>query len=220
MEFTSHYDPAKKKIISGDPVAPLKNTGVKTTKTGTLVRFKPDKRVFETVEFNLETIAKRLRELAFLNRGLTIKLTDLRDDDKFYSKTFKYDGGIIDYVLYLNESKTKLYDLPVYGKAEKDGIVVEFAMQHTDSYVESVFSFVNNIPTPEGGTHEIGFKTALTKVLNDFAKSNNYVKEKDSPLIGKPNSATPKRNRQSKPPLPSSWIFSSKTRRTKRFSTQ
>ena len=184
MEFTSHYDPAKKKIISGDPVAPLKNTGVKTTKTGTLVRFKPDKRVFETVEFNLETIAKRLRELAFLNRGLTIKLTDLRDDDKFYSKTFKYDGGIIDYVLYLNESKTKLYDLPVYGKAEKDGIVVEFAMQHTDSYVESVFSFVNNIPTPEGGTHEIGFKTALTKVLNDFAKSNNYVKEKDSPLIG------------------------------------
>ena len=184
MEFTSHYDPAKKKIISGDPVAPLKNTGVKTSKTGTLVRFKPDKRVFETVEFNLETIAKRLRELAFLNRGLTIKLTDLRDDDKFYSKTFKYDGGIIDYVLYLNESKTKLYDQPVYGKAEKDGILVEFALQHTDSYTESVFSFVNNIPTPEGGTHEVGFKTALTKVLNDFARSNNYVKEKDAPLIG------------------------------------
>ena len=184
MEFTSHYDPAKKKIISGDPVAPLKNTGVKTTKTGTLVRFKPDKRVFETVEFNLETIAKRLRELAFLNRGLTIKLTDLRDDDKFYSKTFKYDGGIIDYVLYLNESKTKLYDLPVYGKAEKDGILVEFAIQHTDGYTESVFSFVNNIPTPEGGTHEVGFKSALTKVLNDYAKNNNYVKDKDAPLIG------------------------------------
>ncbi len=184
MEFTSHYDASKKKIISGDPVAPLKNTGVKTNKTGTLVRFKPDKRVFETVEFNLETIAKRLRELAFLNRGLTIKLTDLRDDDKFYSKTFKYDGGIIDYVLYLNESKAKMYDLPVYGKAEKDGIVVEFAMQHTDGYAESVFSFVNNIPTPEGGTHEVGFKTALTKVLNDYAKTNNYVKEKDPPLIG------------------------------------
>ena len=184
MEFTSHYDASKKKIISGDPVAPLKNTGVKTNKTGTLVRFKPDKRVFETVEFSLETIAKRLRELAFLNRGLTIKLTDLRDDDKFYSKTFKYDGGIIDYVLYLNESKAKMYDLPVYGKAEKDGIVVEFAMQHTDGYAESVFSFVNNIPTPEGGTHEVGFKTALTKVLNDYAKTNNYVKEKDPPLIG------------------------------------
>ena len=184
MEFTSHYDPVKKKIISGDPVAPLKNTGIKTDKTGTLVRFKPDKRVFETVEFNLETIAKRLRELAFLNRGLSIKLTDLRDDDKFYSKTFKYDGGIIDYVLYLNEGKTKCYDVPVYGKAEKDGILVEFAIQHTDGYTESVFSFVNNIPTPEGGTHEVGFKSAITKVLNDYAKSNNYVKDKDAPLIG------------------------------------
>ncbi|MBE5742087.1 MAG: DNA topoisomerase IV subunit B, partial [Clostridiales bacterium] len=184
MEFHSYYDETKKKVISGEPVAPLVNTRKKTDKKGTYVRFKPDAKVFETVEFSLETIAKRLRELAFLNRGLTIKLSDLRDDEKFYNKTFKYDGGLIDYVLYLNESKTKLFDLPVYAKAEKDGISVEFAIQHTDAYTESIFSFVNNIPTPEGGMHEIGFKSAVTRILNDFAKSNNYVKDKDLALQG------------------------------------
>ena len=171
-------------MISGEPEAPLEKTKIKTDKHGTFVRFKPDKEVFETVEFSLETIAKRLRELAFLNKGITIKLTDLRDDEKFYSKTFKYDGGLIDYVLYLNEGKTKLYDLPVYAKTEKDGILIEFAIQHTDSYTESVFSFVNNIPTPEGGTHEIGFKSGVTKILNDYAKSNNLVKEKDVVFTG------------------------------------
>ena len=179
MRFHSYYDKTRKKMISGEPVAPLEKTKIKTDKHGTFVRFKPDKEVFETVEFSLETIAKRLRELAFLNKGITIKLTDLRDDEKFYSKTFKYDGGLIDYVLYLNEGKTKLYDLPVYAKTEKDGILIEFAIQHTDSYTESVFSFVNNIPTPEGGTHEVGFKSGVTKILNDYAKSNNLVKEKD-----------------------------------------
>ena len=165
-------------------VEPLQNTRIKTDKHGTFVRFKPDKDVFETVEFSLETIAKRLRELAFLNKGISIKLTDLRDDDKFYSKTFKYDGGLVDYVLYLNEGKVKLYDLPVYAKTEKDGILIEFAIQHTDSYTESVFSFVNNIPTPEGGTHEVGFKSGVTKILNDYAKSNNLVKDKDVVFTG------------------------------------
>ena len=97
MRFHSYYDPSRKKVISGEPVAPLEKTKIKTDKHGTFVRFKPDAKVFETVEFNLETIAKRLRELAFLNKGITIKLTDLRDDDKFYSKTFKYDGGLVDY---------------------------------------------------------------------------------------------------------------------------
>lgn len=184
MEFHSYYSEEKKKVISGEPIAPLKNTRKKTDKQGTYVRFKPDARVFETVTFSLETIAKRLRELAFLNRGLSIKLTDLRDDEKFYSKTFKYDGGLIDYVLYLDEGKTKLYDLPIYAKAEKDGIAVEFAIQHTDGYTESIFSFVNNIPTPEGGTHEVGFKSAVTRILNDFAKSNNLVKDKDLALQG------------------------------------
>ena len=184
MRFHSHFDKTRKKMISGEPEAPLEKTKIKTDKHGTFVRFKPDKEVFETVEFSLETIAKRLRELAFLNKGITIKLTDLRDDEKFYSKTFKYDGGLIDYVLYLNEGKTKLYDLPVYAKTEKDGILIEFAIQHTDSYTESVFSFVNNIPTPEGGTHEIGFKSGVTKILNDYAKSNNLVKEKDVVFTG------------------------------------
>ena len=184
MRFHSYFDKTRKKMISGEPEAPLEKTKIKTDKHGTFVRFKPDKEVFETVEFSLETIAKRLRELAFLNKGITIKLTDLRDDEKFYSKTFKYDGGLIDYVLYLNEGKNKLYDLPVYAKTEKDGILIEFAIQHTDSYTESVFSFVNNIPTPEGGTHEIGFKSGVTKILNDYAKSNNLVKEKDVVFTG------------------------------------
>ena len=184
MEFHSYYNEEKKKIMSGEPVGPMKNTRKKTDKQGTYVRFKPDARVFETVNFSQETISKRLRELAFLNRGLTIKFTDLRDDEKFYSKTYKYDGGLIDYVLYLDEGKNKLYDLPVYAKAEKDGIAVEFAIQHTDGYTESIFSFVNNIPTPEGGTHEVGFKSAVTRILNDFAKSNNLVKDKDVALQG------------------------------------
>ena len=184
MRFHSYYDKTRKKTISGEPEAPLQNTRIKTDKHGTFVRFKPDKDVFETVEFSLETIAKRLRELAFLNKGITIKLTDLRDDEKFYNKTFKYDGGLVDYVLYLNEGKTKLYDLPVYAKTEKDGILIEFAIQHTDSYTESVFSFVNNIPTPEGGTHEVGFKSGVTKILNDYAKANNLVKEKDIVFTG------------------------------------
>ncbi len=184
MEFHSYYDPKKKKIISGAPVGPLEDTKQKTDKHGTFIRFKPDPKVFETVEFNLETIAKRLRELAFLNKGLSIHLVDLRDDNKFYNKTFKYDGGIVDYVLYLNEGKQNLYPLPVYAKTERDGILIEFAIQHTDSFTESVFSFVNNIPTPEGGTHEVGFKSGITKVLNEFAKSNNYIKEKDLSFQG------------------------------------
>ena len=184
MRFHSYYDKTRKKMISGEPEEPLQNTRIKTDKHGTFVRFKPDKDVFETVEFSLETIAKRLRELAFLNKGISIKLTDLRDDEKFYSKTFKYDGGLVDYVLYLNEGKMKLYDLPVYAKTEKDGILIEFAIQHTDSYTESVFSFVNNIPTPEGGTHEVGFKSGVTKILNDYAKSNNLVKDKDVVFTG------------------------------------
>ncbi len=178
MEFRSYYDAQKKKMISGEPVAPLIDTKQKTDKHGTFVRFKPDAKVFETVEFSLETIAKRLKELAFLNKGLTIKLTDLRDDDKFYSKTFKYDGGLVDYVLYLNEGKQKMFDPPIYAKTEKDGILIEFAIQHTDSYTESIFSFVNNIPTPEGGTHEVGFKSAVTKVMNAYASGSSLVKDK------------------------------------------
>jgi len=184
MEFKSYFDKAKNKWISGAPVSPLTDTKQKTDKKGTFIRFKPDKNVFETVEFNLDTIVKRLRELAFLNKGLEIHLVDMRDDEKFYNKSFKFDGGILDYVLYLNAEKFKLYDLPVFCKTEKNGIQIEFAMQHTDSYAESVFSFVNNIPTPEGGMHEIGFKSAITKVMNDYARMRGMLKEKDENLTG------------------------------------
>ena len=181
MEFSSYPDKTTGKIRSGIPKAPLKDTKVKTKKHGTLVRFMPDKRVFETVIFNSETILKRIKELAFLNKGLEITFYDERID---YRQTFKFDGGLTDFVKYLNESKTKLYDEPLYAKAEKDGIVVEFAIQHTDNYVDSLYSYVNNVPTAEGGMHETGFRSGLTRVLNDYARERNILKEKDENLQG------------------------------------
>ncbi len=181
MEFTSYLDKATGKIKSGVPVAPLKNTKVKTKKKGTFVQFMPDKRVFETIEFNPETILKRIKELAFLNKGLEISFFDERTD---FKQTFKFDGGIVDFVKYLNEGKTTLYDEPVYAKAEKDGILVELAIQYTDAYVDSLCSYVNNIPTAEGGMHETGFRSGLTKTLNDYARERNFLKDKDDNLIG------------------------------------
>ena len=181
MEFSSYEDKETGKIKSGVPKAPLKDTKVKTKKKGTLVTFMPDKRVFETIVFNSETILKRIKELAFLNKGLQISFYDERID---YRQTFKYDGGIEDFVKYLNSSKTVLYDTPVYFKAEKDNILVEVAIQHTDSYVDSVFSYVNNIPTAEGGMHETGFRSGLTRSLNDYARERNLLKEKEDNLLG------------------------------------
>ena len=181
MEFSSYEDKETGKIKSGVPKAPLKDTKVKTKKKGTLVTFMPDKRVFETIVFNSETILKRIKELAFLNKGLQISFYDERID---YRQTFKYDGGIEDFVRYLNSSKTVLYDTPVYFKAEKDNILVEVAIQHTDSYVDSVFSYVNNIPTAEGGMHETGFRSGLTRSLNDYARERNLLKEKGDNLLG------------------------------------
>lgn len=183
MEFSSYQDPTTGKMMSGIPKAPLADTGMKTRKKGTFVQFKPDARVFETVNFKFEIVAKRLRELAFLNKGVCITLTDKREEPEV-RKEYKYDGGIVDFVKWLNEGKTPVYPEPVYVKGERDGILIEFAIQHTDSYTESVFSFVNNIPTPEGGMHEIGFKSGITKVLNDFARSNNYLKDKDPNFMG------------------------------------
>ena len=183
MEFSSYPDPVTGKMMSGIPKAPLADTGMKTRKKGTFVQFKPDARVFETVNFKFEIVAKRLRELAFLNKGVCITLTDKREEQEV-RKEYKYDGGIVDFVKWLNEGKTPVYPEPVYVTGERDGILIEFAIQHTDSYTESVFSFVNNIPTPEGGMHEIGFKSGITKVLNDFARSNNYLKDKDSNFMG------------------------------------
>ena len=182
MRFRSYMDKASGKMKSGVPEYHLKDTGVKTNKKGTFVRFKPDKTVFETTEFSLDAISRRLKELAFLNKGLHIVLTDERGEKS--SVEYKYDGGIIDFVKYLNEGKNALYDPPLYAKAEKDGVVVEFAIQHTDTYTESVFSFVNNIPTPEGGMHETGFRSGLTKVLNDYARRENFLKDKDPNYMG------------------------------------
>ena len=181
MEFHSFLDKETGKIKSGVPVAPLSDTKQKTNKKGTFVRFKPDATVFETVEFSVESILKRLKELAFLNKGLTI---DFYDENSDFHRIYQYEGGLTDFVKYLNEGKTTLYQEPLYAKAEKDGIVVELAVQHTDAYVDSVFSYVNNIPTGEGGTHETGFRSGLTRCLNDYAREKGTLKEKDDNLIG------------------------------------
>jgi len=180
MDFKS--EEVDGKIKSGFAVAPLKETGA-TKKRGTYVRFKPDARVFETVNFNAETISKRLRELAFLNNGIHIILTDSRGGMPI-SKEYLYEGGLVDFVKYLNETKTPTYKEPIFCQSTKDGIFMQLAMQHADSYTESIFSYVNNIPTSEGGTHETGFKTALTKVFNDAARRLGLLKEKDASLIG------------------------------------
>jgi len=183
MEFSSYEDPKTGKILSGIPKAPLFNSGMKTKKKGTFVQFKPDPRVFDTVNFKFDIVSKRLREIAFLNKGVKITLIDRREAEEVV-KVFKYDGGIKDFVKYMNEGKNVLYPEPIYVCTEKDGILIEFSIQNTDSYTESIYSFVNNIPTPEGGMHDIGFKSGLTKVLNDFSRSNNYIKEKEPNLMG------------------------------------
>ncbi len=181
MDFHSYLDKETGKIKSGVPKAPLKNTKVKTKKKGSFIRFMPDKRVFETTEFSVETILKRLKELAFLNKGLEIKFYDEHTD---FSRTYKYDGGIIDFVKYLNEGKSLLYNEPLFFCATRDNIYVEIAIQHTEAYTDSVYSYVNNIPTGEGGMHETGFRSGLTRSLNDYARERNILKEKDDNLLG------------------------------------
>ena len=181
MDFHSYLDKESGKIKSGVPKAPLKNTKEKTKKRGSFIRFLPDKRVFETTEFSVETILKRLKELAFLNKGLEIKFYDEKTD---FSRTYKYDGGITDFVKYLNEGKSSLYSEPLSFSATKDNIFIEIAIQHTDAYTDSVYSYVNNIPTGEGGMHETGFRSGLTRSLNDYARERNILKEKDDNLLG------------------------------------
>jgi len=154
-----------------------------TDKTGTRVTFKPDATIFDDVIYDYDTLKVRLRETAFLTRNLKIVLTDLRPEEPV-SNTFHYEGGIKEFVEYLNKGKTALYDKVVYCEGTKNNINVEVALQHNDGYNESVYSFVNNIITPEGGTHMTGFRSALTKVFNDYARNNNFLKEKDDNLSG------------------------------------
>ena len=186
ISFHSYYDEKKEKYMSGVPDEHLKDTKQKTDKKGTLVRFKPDAAVFDTVNFNFDVVSKRLKELAFLNKGLEINLVDERvpEDKKPIVVNYKFDGGLHDFAMYLNEGKTPLYLNPIGYKTEKEGILIEFAVQHTGEFTESLFSFVNNIPTPEGGFHETGFRTGLTKSLNDIGRSLGLLKDKDPNLLG------------------------------------
>ncbi len=166
----------------GKVVYPLKELGP-TDKNGTQVTFLPDKEIFEETVFDYETLKQRLREMAFLTRGIRIILTDKREEEPVI-KEFYYQGGIKEYVAYLNRSKVALYENIIYCEGEKNDVYVEVAMQHNDSYTESCYSFVNNITTPEGGTHLVGFKNALTKTFNDYARSQKYLKDSEQNLSG------------------------------------
>ena len=152
-------------------------------KTGTRVQFKPDDTIFEETVFEYDTLKTRLRETAFLTKGLKIVLKDDRDGQK-QEKTFHYEGGIKEFVTYLNRSKEFLYEQIMYFEGTKNGVYVEVALQHNDSYNESVYTFVNNINTPEGGTHLVGFRNALTKTFNDYARNNKLLKDSEPNLSG------------------------------------
>ena len=184
IRFETIYDSKEKKWKAGQIVEPLHKVG-NTRKHGTLVRFMPDDTIFEEMRFNADTVRRRLRELAYLNKGAAISFTDERAQapgNETY--VFCYQGGIADFVSYLNKDKTLLYEKPIVFEAQKDDILLSLAIQYTDAYTESTYSYVNNIPTPEGGTHETGFRAALTKALNDYARKIGALKEKDIGLAG------------------------------------
>ncbi len=158
----------------GEPVVPLEKIG-KSSKTGTLICFKPDPKVFKVIEYEFETLAQRLRELSFLNKGLKITIEDERTGEK---KTFNYEGGIVSFIEHLNRNKKPLHPEVVYFHKEKDGTIVEVAMQWTDAYNETVYCFANNIHNKDGGTHLMGFRSALTRTLNTYLSSNGMEKQK------------------------------------------
>ncbi len=178
MEFSSRE--INGKLKSGVPLCELHDVGP-TTLQGTSVTFLPDKRMFGDITFSYDVINRRIKELAFLNKGLKITLSDERTGNH---NEYHYEGGIKDFIAYIDEGKTRLFSSPLYFSAETDIIKLEVAVEYTDSYTENTFSYVNNIPTTEGGTHETGFKTAWTKVFNDYARNNGYLKEKDQNFLG------------------------------------
>lgn len=157
----------------GKPVSKLKKIGT-TKKTGTKVTFKPDSEIFQETEYSLDMLSQRLRELSFLNRGLKINITDERVDK---SREFQYKGGISEFVQYLNQNKSTINPKPIYFESKKSDMIVEMALQYNTTYSETIFSFVNNINTTEGGMHLIGFKTALTRTINSYANANNLIKD-------------------------------------------
>ena len=152
-------------------------------KTGTKVTFLPDNEIFDETVFDYDILKQRFREMAFLTKGLKIILTDFREEEP-KEKVFHYEGGIKEFVSYLNRSKTPLYDKIIYCEGVKDGVAVEVAMQHNDSYSDNTYGFVNNITTPEGGTHVVGFRNALTKTFNDYARKNKLLKDNEPNLTG------------------------------------
>jgi DNA gyrase subunit B len=172
----------RQKYERGVPVTKVEVIG-DCEKDGTITTFKPDPEIFDEIDFDYETLLKRFRELAFLNRGLTIKLIDDRNEER-KETTLHYEGGIVSFVKYINQNKNTIHDDIIYLNSEKENAEIEIAIQYTDSYVENVFSFANNIATTEGGTHVTGFKSAITKVINDYARKYNFLKENEKNLSG------------------------------------
>lgn len=167
----------------GKVMNPLNVVGTcEEDKHGTEVRFLPDPQIFEETVYDFEILRMRLQETAFLTKNLKIVLRDDREEKK--EKTFHYEGGIKEFVTYMNKGKTAIYDKVIYCEGTKDNIYVEVAMQHNDSYTENIYSFVNNVNTPEGGTHLAGFKNALTKTVNDYARKNKLLKDNEENLSG------------------------------------
>jgi len=164
----------------GKPVTPLEITG-NTKRRGTKIRFRPDAEIFETLEFSFDTLSQRLRELSFLNSGIRITVADERSDKKH---DFQYKGGIVSFVEYLNKNKTPAHAKPIHIDGEKEGIFIDLALQYNEGYAENLFSFANNINTYDGGTHLVGFKSALTRTLNNYATNNNLMKNVKFNLSG------------------------------------
>jgi len=168
------------KYRRGAPVTELEIIG-QCEVEGTKITFKPDPDIFEELDFSYDTLSQRLRELSFLNMGIKIILKDKRTGQEV---TFQHDGGIIDFVTYLNKNKTSLHTKPIYFQMQKDDVLVEISMQYTDSYTENILSYANNINTVDGGTHEAGFKASLTRVINDYGRKYNFLKNGNNNLSG------------------------------------
>ncbi|ASW41963.1 MAG: DNA topoisomerase (ATP-hydrolyzing) subunit B [Clostridiales bacterium] len=172
----------KQRYSRGNAVTDLIQIG-ESDEHGTTVSFKPDVEIFEDTVYDFEVLSKRLRELAFLNKGIRITLIDKREGEE-NQELYHYEGGIREFVSYLNKNKEVLHEEPIYIEAMRDDVFVEVSLQYNNSYTENIYSFANNIDTVEGGTHLSGFKSALTKVINDYARRYNYLKEKDNNLTG------------------------------------